>query len=61
MLNKFYTLNEISKMTHISIPYLKSLIDEGKIKATKTPKSYLVNEYEYLKFLESMEVKPNDR
>ena len=60
MLTKFYTLTEISEMTHISIPYLKSLIDNGTIKATKTPKSFLVNEYELLKFIESMEVKSNE-
>ena len=60
MITKFYTLTEISEMTHISIPYLKSLIDYGTIKATKTPKSFLVNEYELLKFIESMEVKSNE-
>lgn len=61
MLTKFYTLAEISEITHISIPYLKGLINNGTIKATKTPKCYLVNEYQLLKFLESMEVKNNDR
>lgn len=61
MLTKFYTLTEISEMTHISVPYLKGLIDNGTIKAKKTPKSYLVNEYELLKFLESMEVKHNEK
>lgn len=61
MLTRFYTLAEISEMTHISIPYLKSLIDKGTIKATKTAKCFLVNEYELLKFLESMEVKPSER
>ena len=61
MLTRFYTLAEISEMTHTSIPYLKGLIDNGTIKATKMSKCYLVNEYELLKFLESMEVKPNER
>ena len=61
MLTRFYTLAEISEMTHISIPYLKGLIDKGTIKATKTAKCFLVNEYELLKFLESMEVKPNEK
>ena len=61
MLTKFYTLAEISKITHISIPYLKGLIDNGTIKAKKSPKCYLVNEYELLKFLESMEVKSNEK
>ncbi len=61
MLTRFYTLAEISEMTHTSIPYLKSLIDNETLKATKISKCYLVNEYELLKFLESMEVKPNER
>lgn len=61
MLTRFYTLAEISEMTHISIPYLKGLIDKGTIKATKTAKFFLVNEYELLKFLESMEVKSSER
>ena len=61
MLTRFYTLTEISEMTHISMPYLKSLIDNGTIKATKTPKCFLVNEYELLKFIESMEVKINEK
>lgn len=61
MLTRFYTLAEISEMTHISIPYLKGLIDKGTIKATKTAKCFLVNEYELLKFLESMKVKSSER
>ena len=61
MLTRFYTLTEISEMTHISIPYLKGLIDNGTIKATKMSKCYLVNEYELLKFIESMEVKINEK
>lgn len=48
-------------MTHISIPYLKNLIDNGTLKATKMSKCYLVNEYELLKFIESMEVKTNEK
>ncbi len=61
MLTRFYTLAEISNITHISIPYLKGLIDNGIIKATKMSKCYLVNEYELLKFIESKEVKPNEK
>lgn len=61
MLTRFYTLAEISEMTHTSIPYLKGLINNETLKATKISKCYLVNEYELLKFLESMEVKPNER
>ena len=61
MITRFYTLTEISEMTHISIPYLKGLIDNGTLKATKTPKCFLVNEYELLKFIESMEVKTNEK
>lgn len=61
MLTRFYTLTEISDMTHTSIPYLKGLIDKGIIKATKMSKCYLVNEYELLKFIESMEVKVDEK
>ena len=61
MLTRFYTLTEISEMTHTSIPYLKGLIVNGTIKATKMSKCYLVNEYELLKYIESMEVKPNEK
>ena len=61
MLTRFYTLTEISEMTHTSIPYLKGFIVNGTIKATKTPKCFLVNEYELLKFIESMEVKTNEK
>ena len=61
MLTRFYTLTEISEMTHTSIPYLKGLIVNGTIKATKMSKCYLVNEYELLKFIESMEVKTNEK
>lgn len=61
MLTRFYTLTEISEMTHTSIPYLKGLIDSGTIKATKMSKCYLVNEYELLKFIESMEVKVDEK
>jgi len=61
MLTRFYTLTEISEMTHTSIPYLKGLIENGIIKATKMSKCYLVNEYELLKFIESMEVKVDEK
>ena len=61
MLTKFYTLAEISEMTHTSIPYLKGFIYKETLKATKISKCYLVNEYELLKFLESMEVKSSER
>ena len=61
MKNKFYTLQEINDMTHTSVNYLKRLIKNGTIKATKISKDYLVSEYEYYKFLELMEVKPNGK
>ena len=38
MLTRLYILTEISEMTHISIHYLKGLIDNGRLKETKTPK-----------------------
>lgn len=59
MKERFFTLKEINEYTHTSVIYLKKLIKNGTIKATKISKDYLVSEYEYYKFLELMEVKPN--
>jgi len=61
MLYKYYTLQEINEMTHTSVVYLKKLIDDGRIKATKISKHILISEYDFLKFMEQMEVKTNDR
>ena len=41
--------------------YLKKLIDDRRIKATKISKHILISEYDFLKFMEQMEVKTNDR
>ena len=59
MKEKFYTLKEINEMTHTSVIYLKRLIKNGTLKATKISKDYLVSEYDYYKFIELMEVKIN--
>lgn len=59
MKEKFYTLKEINEMTHTSVIYLKRLIKNGTLKATKISKDYLVSEYDYYKFIELMEVKTN--
>lgn len=61
MKQTFLTLQDISKRTHISPPYLKKLIKQGKIKAIKTNKNYLISEYDFLKLLEQMEVKPSEK
>lgn len=61
MKERFLTLKEINEYTRTSIIYLKRLIKDGTIKATKISKDYLVSEYEYYKFLELMEVKPNGK
>lgn len=61
MINKYYTLQEINELTHISIIYLKRLIKNGTLKAKRISKYYLVSEYDFLKFMEQMEVKTNDR
>lgn len=57
MTQKFLTLVEVSDSLHTSIKYIKQLIDEGKIKAIKSSKNYLISEFEYLKLIEAMEVK----
>ena len=54
MKNKFYTLQEINKITHTSVGYLKKLIKNGTLKATRISKDYLVSEYDFYKFIELM-------
>ena len=56
MTQRFLTLVEVSDSLHTSIKYIKKLIDEGKIKAIKSSKNYLISEFEYLKLIEAMEV-----
>ena len=56
MTHRFLTLVEVSDSRHTSIKYIKQLIDEGKIKAIKSSKNYLISEFEYLKLIEAMEV-----
>ena len=59
MKNKFYTLQEINDITHTSVIYLKKLIKNGTLKATRISKDYIVSEYDFYKFIELMEVKTN--
>ena len=61
MKNKFYTLQEINDITHTSVIYLKKLIKNGTLKATRISKDYLVSEYDFYKFIELMEVKISDK
>lgn len=61
MNTKFYTLAEVSEFLHTSITYIKGLIQNGKVKAIKSSKNYLISEFEYLKLVEYMEVKTNER
>lgn len=61
MKNKFYTLQEINEITHTSVIYLKKLIKNGTLKATRISKDYLVSEYDFYKFIELMEVKTNGK
>lgn len=61
MNNKFFTLQEIHNITHTSVIYLKKLIKDGKLKATRISKDYLVSEYDFYKFIELMEVKRNEK
>lgn len=56
MTQRFLTLVEVSDSLHTSIKYIKQLINEGKIKAIKSSKNYLISEFEYLKLIEAMEV-----
>ena len=61
MKNKFYTLQEINDITYTSVIYLKKLIKNGTLKATRISKDYLVSEYDFYKFIELMEVKISDK
>lgn len=61
MKQRFLTLAEVSDSLHISIKYIKRLIDEGKVKAIKSSKNYLISEFEYLKLIEDMEVKQDEK
>lgn len=61
MIYKYYTLQEINEMTHTSVIYLKRLIKNGTLKAKRISKNILVSEYDFLKFMEQMEVKSDDR
>lgn len=61
MTHRFLTLVEVSDSLHTSIKYIKQLIDEGKIKAIKSSKNYLISEFEYLKLIEAMEVKQDEK
>ena len=59
MKNKFYTLQEINEITNKSVGYIKKLIKNGTLKATRISKGYLISEYDFYKFIELMEVKTN--
>ena len=61
MKQRFLTLVEVSDSLHTSVKYIKDLIDKGKVKAIKSSKNYLISEFEYLKLIEFMEVKENEK
>ena len=61
MTQRFLTLTEVSDSLHTSVKYIKQLIDEGKIKAIKSSKNYLISEFEYLKLIEVMGVKQDEK
>lgn len=60
MLTRYYTLAEVCDSLHTSVKYIKQLIDNGKVKAIKSSKNYLISEFEYLKLIEAMEVNTNE-
>ncbi len=61
MIQRFLTLAEVSDSLHTSVRYIKQLIENGKVKAIKSSKNYLISEFEYLKLIEAMEVNTNER
>lgn len=61
MTQRFLTLAEVSDNLHTSVKYIKQLIENGKVKAIKSSKNYLISEFEYLKLIEAMEVTTDER
>ena len=61
MKQRFLTLVEVSDSLHTSVKYIKDLIDKGQVQAIKSSKNYLISEFEYLKLIEFMEVKTNEK
>ena len=61
MTQRFLTLTEVSDSLHTSVKYIKQLIENGKVKAIKSSKNYLISEFEYLKLIEAMEVTTDER
>ena len=61
MTQRFLTLAEVCDSLHISVKYIKQLIENGKVKAIKSSKNYLISEFEYLKLIEAMEVTTDER
>ena len=61
MLQTFFSLTDVSNSLHTSVRYIKGLIDDGKVKAIKSSKNYLISEFEYLKLIEAMEVNKDER
>lgn len=61
MLQRFFTLMEVSNSLHTSVSYIRNLIENGKVKAIKSSKSFLISEFEYLKLIEAMEVTTDEK
>lgn len=61
MLQTFFTLMEVSNSLHTSVSYIRNLIESGKVKAIKSSKNFLISEFEYLKLVEAMEVKQDEK
>lgn len=56
---KVYELKEVCKELNIGLQVLRSYIKEGKIKASKIGRKYLITEEAINEFLEANIVKPN--
>lgn len=51
----YYTLKEASEVVHIGVRTLREYVKDGKIKASKVGRSYLVGETELDRFIKSRE------
>ena len=61
MKQRFLTLAEVSDSLHTSVSYIRNLIENGKVKAIRSSKNFLISEFEYLKLIEAMEVNTDEK
>lgn len=61
MKEKLYTLVEVSNWTKTPVLYLRKMIKEGKLEASKMGRNYKVRESEVDKYIDSCRYRKYDR